>query len=53
MAVRMGISFSLTPGQTFWGGILLVIGFLTYKYVLLPIANEGQPIDPPETQDWY
>lgn len=42
------MAFSLTPTTTFWLGVTIVILFLLWQYVLKPILNEGQPIDPPE-----
>ena len=30
---------------------LLIIGFLVWKYVLQPIANEGQSLDPEMPDD--
>lgn len=39
--------FSLTT----WLGFGLVLGFVIYKFILLPIMNEGQPIDPPQKKD--
>lgn len=29
-----------------WIVFLIVLGFLVWKFILEPIANEGQPIDP-------
>lgn len=45
--------FNMTAGQTFWFGVLMVLGFITYKYLILPRSNEGLPIDPPESEEWY
>lgn len=39
--------FSLTS----WLGFGLVGCFVIYKFILLPIMNEGQPIDPPQKKD--
>lgn len=43
--------FSLSSVATFWLGIAVVCGYLCWKFILQPIANQGQPIEPPETQD--
>ncbi len=29
-------------------GILLVIGFSIWKFIIEPLMNEGKPIEPPE-----
>lgn len=44
---------NLTSGQTWWIAVALVIGVVIYKFIVLPLANEGKPIDPPETPDQY
>lgn len=41
--------FSLSSGATFWLGMGLVCCVACWKFILQPIANEGQPIDPPQT----
>lgn len=39
---------SLIAGNSFWIGLAVVILFAIYKWVLLPIMNEGKPIEPDE-----
>lgn len=34
-----------------WLGLLMVGGFVVWKFIIVPILNEGKPIDPPERKD--
>lgn len=43
--------FALSSAATFWLGMALVCGFMCWKFIIQPIANEGQPIDPPQTSN--
>lgn len=39
---------SFVADYTIWIGIALVGGFVLWKFILEPIANEGRPIEPDE-----
>lgn len=41
----------LSPQVTFWLGLAMVGGFVVWNYLIKPILNQGQPIDPPESVD--
>jgi len=34
--------------STIWLGVIIVGGFCIWKFVLQPILNEGEPIEPPK-----
>ena len=36
----------LTAQRSLWLGIILVLGFGIWKFIIQPILNEGQPISP-------
>ncbi len=42
--------FTLSPGLTTTIGLLLVGGFIVWKFIIQPIENEGKPIEPPEEE---
>ncbi len=42
------MAFALTPGQTTTIGLVVVIGFCIWKFLIQPRENEGKPIEPPE-----
>ncbi|MHA1201351.1 MAG: hypothetical protein ACTSQ4_02365 [Candidatus Heimdallarchaeaceae archaeon] len=31
--------------------LFLIVGFLIWKFIIQPIANEGQPIEPQEDEE--
>ena len=39
----------LTDHTMAWG-LLLVVGFIVWKFIIQPIQNEGKPIDPPDEE---
>lgn len=43
--------FNLSSAATFWLGLLLVFSVVSWKLLIKPILNQGQPIDPPENED--
>ena len=43
----MGI-FDILSGNTFIIGLLIVTAFVVWKFIMQPIMNEGQPIEPPK-----
>lgn len=42
--------FGLSPGATTSIGLLMVLGFCVWKFIIQPRENEGKPIDPPEEE---
>ncbi len=42
------MAFALSPGATTSIGLLLVLGFCIWKFIIQPRENEGKPIEPSE-----
>ena len=44
------VGFEIIGDHPFLIGFVLVGGFMLWKFVIQPIINEGQPLDPDEDQ---
>lgn len=42
------MGFALSPGATTSIGLILVLGFCIWKFIIQPRENEGKPIEPQE-----
>ncbi len=42
------MALNLSPTATTSIGLLLVLGFIIWKFIIQPIENEGEPIEPPK-----